>query len=61
MQVQWDSAATKGIEIQGQTEQVSPWELETDPDEALQREAEARRAAEAAKKAARAIRGARRA
>ena len=59
-QVQWDAAAMKGIERAGDVEAVNPWELQTDPEELRERELEARRAAEATKKAARTIRGARR-
>ena len=61
MQVEWDSGTTKGVEKANDCERVSPWELETDPDENLRREEDKKKAAEASKRAARAARGARRA
>ena len=61
LQVEWDSGTTKGVEKANDCERVSPWELETDPDENLRREEDKKKAAEASKRAARAARGARRA
>lgn len=57
LEVEWDIGGGHGG---NDCEKVSPWELESDPDEDLRREEERKKEQEASSRAARAARGARR-
>ncbi|KAK9803241.1 hypothetical protein WJX73_008882 [Symbiochloris irregularis] len=60
LEVEWDVGGGHAAAHGNDCERISPWELESDPDEDARREEEKKKEAEASARAARAARGARR-